>query len=75
VTYWPVDCATQWTTEERAKGVYIAKRAMRRGCDAARAVMDYMGMAEKDAAICVARAEQELRGIQRRPAAGTRRAW
>jgi hypothetical protein len=73
MTYWPVTCATAWTEEERAKGVYVAKRAIARGCDALHAVTTYMGMTAKDAEICVRRAEQEMRGQTRRSPAGSRR--
>jgi hypothetical protein len=55
-----------WTTEERAKGVYIAERAMRLGKEPVMAVVSYMGMNTYHAQICVKRAEQRRRGEARR---------
>lgn len=59
-----------WTKEEREKGIFIAKRALRRGCDAAQAVKAYMGMDDDNAAICAKRAASQLRNEYRRDPAG-----
>lgn len=74
-TYFRLDCHRQtgayWTTEERAKGTFIAKRAILRGCDAIQAVKSYMGMDDENAALCARRAASQLRNEYRRePAAG-----
>lgn len=58
--------SSYWTGEERAKGVFIAKQAIRNGRDPIAAVQRYMGMDEPNAELCVRRAKAALNMSDRR---------
>ncbi len=54
-----------WTPEEREKATYIARRALRRGRDAKRDIMAYMGMDAVIADECTRRALSQQRSRRR----------